>query len=246
MLRSLAVLAPIAALTGCTASTNSDSPIVVLENTALPAGSTGCTFSGVAGQPALSHGEISTASPSPYLLTPLLESQVTAVMGAELQRTIQIQGADVHLSVPTATLTSATGTSTPVSIALTGADGAFQSLFSGSLSPNDGTANVAFDLIPTSAINSIYMQAKPGATDHLHAEVVANVTVYGQLGGSRVDSVPFQYAVTVCNDCVINIVGACPFTGTPRTGNPCNLFQDIPVDCCTETTGELTCPARTM
>jgi len=248
MLRSLAIYVPTVALLGCTASNNSDAPMVVLQNTALVAGSTGCTFTGVAGQPSLSHGEISSFSSAPYLLAPLLESRVTAVEGSELQRTILIQGADVHLSVPTVSITDSTGAAkTAPAITLTGADAAFQSLFSGSLGPNNGTANVTMNLIPTSAITSIVTQAKPAATDHLHAEVVADVTVYGQLGGDRVESLPFQYAVTVCNDCVINVIGACPISATPRVGDPCNVFQDLPVDCCTEpTSGNITCPARTM
>jgi hypothetical protein len=247
MLRSLAIFVPAVALVGCVASNNSDAPMVVLQNTALAAGITTCTFTGIAGQPALSHGEISTLSSTPYLLTPLIESRVTAVMGSELQHTILIEGADVHLSVPTATITSATGTNTTVPITLTGADQAFQSLFSGSIAPNDGTANATMNLIPSSTIASIVTQAKAGATDHLHAEVVGNITVYGQLGGDRVESLPFQYAVTVCNDCVVDVIGTCPITGTVRIGNPCNLFQDAPVDCCTEpTTGNLTCPARSQ
>jgi hypothetical protein len=54
--------------------------------------------------------------------------------------------------------------------------------------------------------------------------------------------------VTVCNNtqglCVVVDNGVCPFTGTPRTGNACNIFQDGVVDCCRDaTTNNLICPA---
>jgi hypothetical protein len=215
--------------------------MVVLQNTGLIQGATACTFTGVAGQPSISHGQISTDSSSPYLLNPLIESKITATTGSELQRTILIEGADVHLTVPSATV----GTST-VPISLSAGNAAFQSLFSGSLAPNDGTTNVSMNLIPQAAIAEIVTQANPG-TEHLHAEVVAQVNVYGKLGGDRVEALPFQYAVTVCNDCVVNVIGTCPVTATSRLGNPCNVFQDLPVDCCTEpTTGNLTCPSRSQ
>src|SRR6266700_2128957 len=104
MLRSLTILVPTLALAaGCVASSNSDSPMVVLQNTGIMLGATACTFTGTAGQPGLAHGQISTASPLPYQLNPLIESRITATTGADLQRTIELQGADVHLSVASAT-----------------------------------------------------------------------------------------------------------------------------------------------
>ncbi len=238
MLRSFTILAPLVALAGCPASDNSDASMVVLQNTGVASGATTCTFTGITGQPSLSHGQISTASTAPYLLTPLIESRITATAGSELQRTILVEGADVHLSVPSA---SVDATNTPITLSPANAD--FQTLFSGSVAPNNGTTNVTMNLIPLGAIAEILQQAAPGA-GHLHAEVVAQVGVYGKLGGDRVEALPFQYAVTVCNDCVVNVIGMCPSAGTIRPGDPCNVFQDLPVDCCTETSGALTCPAR--
>jgi hypothetical protein len=98
-------------------------------------------------------------------------------------------------------------------------------------------------LIPPSAIATIAQAA--GGSSSFHAQVVATVKVFGTLSGDRVESLPFKYPVTVCNDCIINILpGTCPSTGTIRLGDPCNVFQDVPVDCCMETNGNLTCPAR--
>lgn len=247
MLRSLAILAPSLALLGCAATQDSDGAMIVLQNTGLAVGAITCTFTGMAGQPTISHGQISTASPAPYLLEPLIESRITAVMGQELQKTILIEGADIHLSVPSVTVTNASNQTTTPTVTLTGADAAFKSLFSGSVMPNGGVTNVGVNLIPTTVINQIVQQSGATSADRLHAEVVAEVNVYGSLGGDTVKALPFQYAVTVCNDCVINNIGMCPATGTVRPGNPCNYFQDLPVDCCTEpTSGALTCPARTQ
>jgi hypothetical protein len=244
MLRSLATLAPILALGGC-ADNNSDGSMLVLGNTALVSTAIDCSFTGLEGQPVLTHGQISTLSPSGYFFAPLIASKVTALDSQVLQRTILVQGADVTLSVPTATLTTAAGVTSSVSVSLSGGDAAFQALAAGTLLPNGGTANVPLQLIPASAIASIAQQANAAPGDHFKAEVVANLTVFGMLGNGRVNAIPYQYGVTVCNDCVVNVVGACPVTIQPRNGDVCNVFQDLPVDCCIETaTNVLTCPAR--
>jgi len=233
MLRTLTVLVPTVALAACVANDNSDSPMVVLQNSAIPAGQLTCSFltTGV-GTPMVPFGVISTLSTNPYLMAPLIQSRITATAGQELQKTISIEGADVTLTV-----------ASPAGITLSGTDAAFQSLFSGSLSPNMGTTNEIMQLIPSTAIATI---AAAAGTTPFHAQVVANIKVFGTLAGDRVESLPFQYPVTVCNDCIINNLGACPVTGTIRIGDPCNFYQDSPVDCCTETSGALTCPARTQ
>ena len=231
MLRTLTLLVPTVALAACVASDNSDSPMVVLQNTAIPAGQLTCSFATVGlGTAFLPFGTISTLSTNPYLLAPLIQSRITATTGQELQKTILLEGADVTLTV-----------ASPAGITLSGADAAFQSLFSGSLSPNNCVTNEVMQLIPPSAIATI---AAAAGNTPFHAQVVANIKVFGTLAGDRVESLPFQYPVTVCNDCIINNIGACPVTGTIRLGDPCNVFQDSPVDCCMEASGTLTCPAR--
>jgi hypothetical protein len=231
MLRTLTILVPTVALAACVASNNSDNPMVVLQNSAIPSGQLSCSFGTLGvGSPLLPFGEISTLSTNPYILAPLIQSRITATAGEELQRTILIQGADVTLTV-----------ASPAGITLNASDAAFQSLFSGSLAPNMGTTNEIMNLIPATAIATI---AASAGTTPFHAQVVANIKVFGTLAGDRVESLPFQYPVTVCNDCIINELGPCPIAGTVRVGNPCNIFQDSPVDCCRETNGTLTCPAR--
>jgi hypothetical protein len=69
-------------------------------------------------------------------------------------------------------------------------------------------------------------------------------TIHGDLGGDEVSASPFHFPISVCTDCVVNIVGACPAAGT-QTGNPCNVFQDGVVDCCTSGS-QLVCPTQAL
>ena len=78
-------------------------------------------------------------------------------------------------------------------------------------------------------------------------ELLATVSVLGTLGDQEIESRPFSYPVTVCSDCVVNVLGDCPSTGAaPRTGNACNKFQDGVLDCCRMPDLSLVCPATTM
>jgi hypothetical protein len=103
--------------------------------------------------------------------------------------------------------------------------------------------NVAFEIIPVETLRAI--RSSIGDTEHFRAEVLATITVVGELNGDETVAQPFTFPVTVCTDCVISEIGPCPTTGTPRTGNPCNPFQDGALDCCVEADNSLTCPART-
>jgi hypothetical protein len=241
MLRAAVLFTSSLAVAGCVADSGGEG-FVILNNTAVTG--TTCMLTGGMGQPFVSHGQISTSSPSGYLLTPLMQSQVTAMTGQETQRTIQFQGANIELTVEALTIGHSDGTFTRVDPppALMGTDGKFQSLFSGSLLPG-GTANVAFEVIPKPTIAAIVQAAGAASGDSMQAEVKAIVKPYGTMGGSRVDGAPFSYPVTVCNDCVVVDHGACPFVGTLRTGDPCQPFQDGPVDCCHDANNALVCPA---
>ncbi|MGN6104707.1 MAG: hypothetical protein ACTHU0_06370 [Kofleriaceae bacterium] len=119
----------------------------------------------------------------------------------------------------------------------------FTSLFSVPLSPQ-GFAATAFDIVPTRLLREIRAQAGETARS-VRVQLVTTSRVFGDLGGDEIESVPFDFPVTVCSDCIVVEHGACPLnTTTLRVGNPCNPFQDGVVDCCRESTGELTCPAR--
>ena len=77
--------------------------------------------------------------------------------------------------------------------------------------------------------------------------MLAEVVIRGDINGSTITSAPYLYPITVCNDCVVSNLGACPLPSgvDVRTGNGCNPFQDGVVDCCTDADNRLVCPAAT-
>ena len=226
-MRVLLTLVPALALGACVS--HGDEGMVVLNNTSVAA-ATMCSLTGDVSQPFQPSGTISVLSPSGYLVTPLIQSRITAdtTNPDELtQRTIELEGAHVHLSFPTGSQTVTT--TAPLD---------FDALFSANLPPQ-GTANVAFELVPAQLIHDA-----ANLSGTVSVEVVANVTVYGTLGGNRIDATPWQYPVTICSDCIVQNLGACGMVTATNKGNPCNPFQDGLVDCCTTGTGALECPAQ--
>jgi hypothetical protein len=217
---------------GC--AKNGDEGMVVLANTA-PSGTT-CTFTGDPTQPAFSQGEIAARSPDPYLLTPLIESRITAAgSGENVDRSILLQGADVTLSASTG----------GQSVTLPSAAAQFTTTIAGTLEPG-GLLNVSFPIIPTDILSLF----RSGSTD---TEIVATVVVFGDEGGGRVNAEPFGYQVTVCPDsapCVVQDVSSCSgFTASVNAGNPCNPYQDGLTTCCHVGSGsdaQLFCPAVAM
>jgi hypothetical protein len=184
------------------------------------------------------------------LLTPLIESRVTGISGGsgadgdDSQRTIQMRGADVKLTVKATTLerdgvyqTSSTERAlSPFSV-----------LFSGSIPPG-GSANVGFEVITPAQMRDIVTTSGVDVAggQSLTAEVLAEVTIRGTLGGDEITSSAFYYPISVCTDCVVINLGTCPAVGTVPQGNACNIYQDGTVGCCTDASNNLVCPATTM
>jgi hypothetical protein len=243
MLRAAALALSTLAFAGCVADSGGEG-FTILSNQFVMPGTVGCTITPAATGPFLSHGMISTQSQSGYVFTPVMESEITAVTGEELKRTITLQGANIDLTVAALTVGHADGSFTKVSPlpALMGTDGKFQSVFSGSLPPNSGLSGMIFEILPVTTIAAIKQAAALGAGDTLDAEVTATIKPFGEMGGSRVDGKSFKYAVTVCSDCIVRDLGACPMNPT-NVGNPCNPLQDGTVDCCESASG-LVCPAH--
>jgi hypothetical protein len=216
-----------------------DEGIYVLTNTAVTGDS--CALTGSPSQAMIGHGLISVYSPSAYVMTPLVQSRIQAVEGVDdISKTIQLRGADIHLTLKAVSLMRDgqfinSNPEKPY-------DG-FSVLFSGSIAPG-GSVNAFVDLIPAATLRTIAADSGANlATDSLNAEVLAEVVIKGDLGGDSVESQPFFYPVTVCNNCVIVNNGACPMTVmSPRTGNACNPFQDGVVDCCVDASNNLICP----
>lgn len=244
MLR-LATLIAVLALSAC--ANQGDEGFSVLNNTAV---TTECTLTGDPAQPFIPHGEIYSKSPQGYLLTPLIQSRVSgtgAGSGATLDpstRTIYLKAANIDLEVKAVSVEHADGSFSNPSVTIPSTLAKQSALFSAALPPA-GSVNVAFELIPVQTLRAIEAAVAPAATDRMRVEVLSTVTVVGDLNGDDLSAQPFTFPVTVCNDCVVHNVGACPITGTPRPGNPCNTFQDGDVDCCTDMNNLLVCPAIT-
>ena len=235
-------------LLGCAANTG-DGGMIVLNNSASAEGA--CSFTADVNEPFKTSGTLVLQSPAPYLLTPLIQSKITPIMGQELQQTIEFRSAKIDLEIPSITThspgTTNSYTFTDGELATMHDEGIthFKSLFSGSVGPN-GFANVAFDIVPLALLDAIAAKVA-GDDGTLTAQVVANIVVVGDLGGDEVDSDLFVYPVTICTDCITNTIGPCdmvPTGTTVRTGDPCNPFQDGLVDFCTSG-GATVCPAPT-
>lgn len=238
MLRLAAALVPVA-LVACVDS--GDEGMYVLNNTAV--GSESCSLSGSPDQPFISHGVIYYGSSFGYLLTPLIQSRITAseTDTDQAQKTIQLRGADVTLTLKAMSVQAPDG-----SISTSQSEtqlGQFSSLFAGAVTPG-GSVNVGVDIIPPATLRSIAdMSGADLANGAFTAEVLASIVIKGDINGSSIESTPYLYPVSVCSDCVVSVLGACPLpTGAEvRGGNACNPFQDGVVDCCVD--GEdLVCP----
>ena len=242
MLRVFALALTTLAFAGCVADSGGEGFVIVSNELIMP-GTNSCLVTATSTGPFLSRGEISTSTQSGYVMTPVLQSNISsASMTDVLQRTITLEGANIDLSVGALTIGHADGTFTKgTPPTLMGTDGKFLTQFSGSLSPG-GVTGTAFEIVPVTTIAAIRQAAGAAAGDTIDAEVSATIKPFGTMGGSRVDGTPFKYAVSVCSNCVVHDLGACPVVATNK-GNPCNVFQDGIVDCC-ESAGGLLCPAQ--
>lgn len=223
-------------LGACTAG-NGDEAILITKN--VVAGDA-CSFSSAASEAGLLHGTINVHSPNGYRLHPQMLSRIEAREGFEDQRTILTKGAHVDITFADPALANVGG----------GALTKFDSLFSAPLLPNGGVTDGAFEAIPAALLDAI---ATAKGTASFRTELIVKATVFGEMAGDEVTSNEFQFPVTVCSDCVVNVLVdannvalACPvMMETLNKGNACNVFQDGLVDCCTRS-GALVCPAPVM
>jgi hypothetical protein len=243
-MRRLVMLSAVTALSAC--ANQGDEGFIVLNNTAV---TTTCALSGDPAAPFIAHGEIYSGSPQGYFMTPLIQSRVSssgAGSGAGVDpttRTIYLKGANVTLDVKAVSIEHGDGSFANTTITLPTDLAKFSALFSAALPPA-GSVNVGFELIPVQTLRAIESAANLADTDRFRAEVLATVSVFGELNGDEQVAQPFTFPVTVCNDCVINDLGPCPVMATPRSGNACNPYQDGVFDCCEIAPNQLVCPAR--
>ncbi len=232
----------LAALGGCAAD-NGDEGIFITSNVVPGAN---CTFTASASEPFVSHGTYSIFSPGSYRFHPQMKSKISATPAQLDARTIIVEGARITLTFPDESVFTAAEQEALRSSGIM----RFSSLFSAPLSPNGGLADGALDLITPALLDELVIKKGAKILDanasSFRAEVVATVVVYGDMSGDEITSQEFKFPVTICNDCVANVLGACPLpmgTVLANPGNVCNPYQDGIVDCC-RMGADVVCPAR--
>lgn len=232
----LFALALAAGLAGC-AEDVGDGSLRVIRNEAVEEGS--CKITGVLTAPGRASGIIEVASPVDYRLTPVVQNFASSASGKlTAQRTAFLEGARVDLTFENESLFTAAELTELTDAGIT----KFSSAFSAAVSPDGGTSGVDFSVVPSELLAKL----RPKLASLGTTVVNVRLRLYGKMGGSSVESEPFFYPVTVCDHnvvpCVIGTTFTCGAPGvTVRKGNPCNPFQDGPVDCCTSA-GTLVCP----
>lgn len=227
MKRALVAISAASSLAACIASSG-DEGLIILKNVAP---SEGCVLDAREDAAFTSHGSLDSTVVSSYLLFPQIKSRITALAGEEDRRTVLTRGANISLSFP-----EANGPSLPESMT------AYRTLFTAPISPNGGLTNTAIPLIPFDVAEAI--AAAAGARD---VQILATVTVDGDMSGSEVTSQPFSFPITMGRGFAV-IAGPCPLAVDPseilNTGNACNPKQDGRVTCC-QAGEEILCPATT-
>jgi hypothetical protein len=230
-------LALLASLGGGCVDDSVDGGIFVTKNVAP--GDT-CTFSSSESEPFLPHGVWSVQSPGGYLAFPQVTSRITATAAQEDLRTVILQGARIDVEIADPELAA------DLDLQRLAAEGItkFQSRFTAPLAPNGGITDGAIELLTRRLIDEI-IAVRPNLAADFRTEILASFVVFGDLQGDEVTSQRFTFPVTLCNNCVVNVVGACPLPSgsMPAEGNACNPFQDGTVDCCVNASGSLVCPA---
>jgi hypothetical protein len=186
----------------------------------------GCSFSSQETEVSLVRGTLDVSFMSGYVFIAQVKSRITAVAGQESQRTVFTRGANIDVTFPDASLfTAAELTALNAKNLLH-----FMSPFTAPISPNGGVTDVLFEVIPAEL--SAELTAKTG---FMNTTAQISFTIAGDLAGGDVTSQKFQYTVTLLNRGLRINKGLCTALSasfTPRTGSPCNLAQDGPVDCC--------------
>ena len=225
-----AALAALALASGCT--TDAGGSMIIVQNQ-VPGPD--CVISATQSTTFRDNGRIDINAGGGYLFTPLVQSLVQDSSDQSLPRVIAMRGADVEIS-----FTSGPFTADEEAGLREDRLTRFSTAFSGSLFPRALTS-FSFVVVPIGLMDRLAVAMGPGAT----AQLAVEVSVFGDLDGSDVESVPFIYPIEVCNGCLTIDNGDCAGLGedfVPRDGNPCNPAQDEAADCCT-TGGDVVCLA---
>lgn len=191
-----------------------------------------CTVSPSAGDQFRPEGLIDTGASAGYFFTPVIESRATVPAGQEpSRRNVALQGADITLQ-----LFDENGDPQSFSQAPT----EFSTRFSATVEPG-GTTGVGFEILKLSHLSEL-----EGLVGDGRWQVLAQVTVFGQLSGGDVESEPFVYPINVCSGCLEVDLGDCASLPSgfvsDQLGGICNDLQDAVLECCDDN-GTKVCPA---
>ena len=179
---------------------------------------------------------------SAYFVFPLLKNNLSGASGGEVDANkIVLTSFAVDISVLTGPpeITSL--------VNMMNADASLSALlhyrtpWSGSIASGGGELSAAVAAFPVELagrmLGTLGLSVQPSTFVNLR------IRSFGHTTTRDIESDPFDYPVAVCDGCLIANTGPCPFSEAPtNTGNPCNVAQDYPVDCCTAG-NELICPA---
>jgi hypothetical protein len=237
----LAVLGFAAAtVLGCT-----DNPSMVIARNVRP--SADCVID-PGNAESLFRGLLDVTSPLPdgslnlgYVFTPVISNPVLATMSSTMNptnpsaRIIFLQGARVEL------LAGPAQRSQQIIATLSAANLTNRTVRFGGSIPPAGEVGVGFEVIDLEQVDLIGQLV----ADEL-VTIVVRVTVFGTRDDADIESLPFEYPITLCRGCLIQDLGSCS-TIDPMAeiaqGGTCGLLQDERLSCCTTASGQSQCPA---
>jgi hypothetical protein len=230
----IAGLLLVSAISAC--SDGGDEGLLITKNVAVLDIVGDCTFTGDPSEQFLAAGAVDPHS-TYYQLNPQFESRITfdsTDPTQESQRTVIVNSGDIDIVFPDTSLFDAATLASMKANGLTH----FKELFSAPVTPL-GTSDASVQIIHEDLIKAV-AAAAPGSD----VEMEVTITAHGTMSGAEVDSQAFTYPVTETS-VIEQPLLACPLPmgTTIDTGNPCNIFQDAPVTCCSNTDGSLQCPA---
>jgi hypothetical protein len=213
----------------------------------------GCTISGMAGAVYRGQGNldlslVGAGADSAYVLFPLVENNLTASPGGQVDTNeIHVHSFAVDIGTtaqsylpPNVQTLFNTLNSMPGS-----ADYAllhYSTPWAATVKSGGGTAATFVNAFPVQLAQRVLATGDIGISANSMV-VNTRVRVFGTTANGSIESDPFDYPIYVCAGCLVTQVLPCPYAQPPaNTGNVCNIAQDNSVDCCS-LNGNLICPA---
>ena len=192
------------------------------------------------GQGTLDAKLVRSGAGSAYFVFPLLKNNLPGANGDVDSNKIVLTSFAVDISVLTApdevkNLVKMLGEDPSLSTLLH-----YQTPWSGSIASGGGELSAIVSAFPVELAGR--MLGTQGLSITPSTFVNLRIRSFGHTTTRDIESDPFDYPVAICDGCLIANVQPCPFTANaPNPGNPCNVAQDYPVDCCTAG-NDLICP----